>query len=261
MIDRDLVLAQNSDRFLSVLRDVPDGAPVPSCPDWSAADLLWHLTYVQAHWADIVERRVQLGDRSGTGPAPERPADRAAVIARFEVVSARLRAALAGADDDEPVWTWSADHSIAWVRRRQAQEALVHRVDAELAAGLPSMIDPIAAADGIDELLGNFGAPSPAWGSFVASGPVLAIRAADAEGAWRIRVGRFHGVDPGGQAIDRPDFAAAPAAEGPLAATISGPADALLLWLWGRADGAGLDVDGDACAVPLLRAAVAANAR
>ena len=31
---------------------------MPSCPDWNADDLLWHLAEVQWFWATIVRERV-----------------------------------------------------------------------------------------------------------------------------------------------------------------------------------------------------------
>src|SRR5665811_2356206 len=36
-------LALDSARFVEVLRQAPSGARVPTCPDWDADDLLWHL--------------------------------------------------------------------------------------------------------------------------------------------------------------------------------------------------------------------------
>ena len=37
--------------------------------------------------------------------------------------------------------------------RRQPHEALIHRVDAELAAGAPTGLDEALATDGVDEIL------------------------------------------------------------------------------------------------------------
>ena len=42
------------------------------------------------------------------------------------------------------------EEDLGWVRRRQGHEALIHRVDAEQAAGLASSIDPGLAEDGIE---------------------------------------------------------------------------------------------------------------
>ncbi len=100
MIDFDEVLAVNSTRFREVLAGVPDAARVPSCPDWSAADLLWHLTEVQGFWATIVEEGLHTDEEVHAVLAPPRRADRGAALAQFDAVSARLRAGLAAARDD-----------------------------------------------------------------------------------------------------------------------------------------------------------------
>lgn len=262
MIDVDEVLARSSARFRAVLAGVPDAAPVPSCPDWSAADLLWHLTEVQSFWATIVADGLLLDEQVQAVAAPVRPAGRADALALFDAASGRLRAGLRAARDDEPVWSWSADHTIGWVRRRQAHEALVHRVDAELAAGLPSEIDSAAAEDGVDELLGQFGSEPPAWGAFDPSGILVEVRSALTGRSWWVRLGRFRGVDPAGGAHDEPDFqpaAGSGPADGPADAVLEGTAPDLLLWLWGRADGSGVTAVGDPAARAALRAALAAN--
>ena len=39
------------------------------------------------------------------------------------------------ADPAEPAWTWSAEQTVGFTLRRQAHEALIHRLDAEQTAG------------------------------------------------------------------------------------------------------------------------------
>src|SRR5918997_4672284 len=46
-------------------------ARVPSCPDWSATDLLWHLGEVQWLWWKAVQDRPTQPDESATPPRPE----------------------------------------------------------------------------------------------------------------------------------------------------------------------------------------------
>jgi uncharacterized protein (TIGR03083 family) len=274
MIDVAEVLAANSARFREVLAAVPATTRVPSCPDWTAGDLLWHLTEVQGFWGTIVGQRLQADDQVGAVAAPDRPVDHGAAIALFDEVSTHLGAALEAAGDHTPVWTWTPDHTVGWVRRRQAQEAVMHRVDAELTAGLGSHIDPDVAEDGIDELLSQFGAQPPAWGAFDPSGMLVEVRsgspqdpaAADAitrlarmRVAWVVRLGRFRGVDPSGQAHDEPDYQPVTHPHGPADAVIEGSPAELLLWLWGRSEGAGVSVTGDPTARGALREAIAAN--
>jgi len=49
-VDYRAHLAEESARFAEVIAEVPPDARVPSCPDWSADDLLWHLAEVQWFW-------------------------------------------------------------------------------------------------------------------------------------------------------------------------------------------------------------------
>jgi len=63
---------------------------------------------------------------------------------------------LAGLDPDEPAWSWAGDHRVGFWQRRMAHETLIHRYDAEAAAGAPQPLDPALAADGVDEVLAIF---------------------------------------------------------------------------------------------------------
>ena len=75
MIDFNEVLAANSNRFREVLAGVPAATRVPSCPDWAADDLLWHLTEVQSFWGTIVDQGLQTDEEVGAVTAPGRPVD------------------------------------------------------------------------------------------------------------------------------------------------------------------------------------------
>ncbi len=259
MFDFNVVLAANSSRFRQVLADVPERAPVPSCPDWSAGDLLWHLTEVQSFWGTVVSDRLQTDEQAAAVAEPARPASHADALALFTRVSGHLGIALDVTADDVPVWTWTAAHDVGWVRRRQGHEALIHRVDAEQAAGLASSIDPGLAEDGIDEVLTQFGSVPPDWGAFDPSGLLIEVRSTDTDRSWWVRLGLFRGVDPAGTAHEEPDFQPVVAATGSADATLEGQAVELLLWLWGRAPGDGIHSVGDRVAQPALRRAVVAN--
>src|SRR3954471_10472729 len=50
-------IRRESARFREVLADCDPAARVPSCPDWDAAELLWHLAGVQLFWAKILRHR------------------------------------------------------------------------------------------------------------------------------------------------------------------------------------------------------------
>jgi uncharacterized protein (TIGR03083 family) len=124
-------------------------ARVPGCPDWHLDDLVWHLTQVQSFWAWVVRTRAQ--DVSAYVD-PQRPPDDE-LLGSFTARSAELETALHAADPSQPVWTWAPQKDVAFVLRRQAQEAVVHTVDVEQVLG---DVRPIAAdvgLDGIDEWL------------------------------------------------------------------------------------------------------------
>ena len=53
-------LRADSARFAAVLAGTDPAASVPSCPDWSAADLVAHLTEVQTFWGTVVAERSQM---------------------------------------------------------------------------------------------------------------------------------------------------------------------------------------------------------
>jgi uncharacterized protein (TIGR03083 family) len=230
-------LARESATFGAVAAGLPEGARVPSCPDWDADDLLWHLAEVQWFWGTIV--REKLTGAQAEERKPPRPAGRAGLLAFYQRASHDLAEALAATPPGAPAWTWSDDQTAGFIRRRQAHEALIHRVDAELTAGTRSPMDPRLSADGVDEALRiMYGGDVPGWGTFTPSGGgVIRLRAADTSDSWLVALGRFTGTDPRDQVTyDEPGIrvsgGAAPAA--PAAATVSGSAADLDCWLWNR---------------------------
>jgi uncharacterized protein (TIGR03083 family) len=124
-------------------------ARVPGCPDWTLSDLVWHLAGVQRFWTWIVRTRAT--DPSGYPEPPDRPDDE--LLAYGTAQSAELEAVLADADPADPVWTWAPQKDVAFVLRRQAQEATVHAADAEDVLGRISPIPPDVGLDGLDEWL------------------------------------------------------------------------------------------------------------
>lgn len=238
-------LRTESARFLDVLREAPAGTRVPTCPDWDTDDLLWHLGEVQWFWGQIVRQAV-------TDPSqldsPERPADRAGLVAFFEKSSESLQRVLAETDPAARRWTWSSEQTAGFTRRRQAQEALMHRVDAELTAGVErAAVDPTLAADGVDEALRVIFGGCPEWGRITPQpGETVRLRATDVERSWLVTLGRFTGTDPEGTAYDEPDIAVHETDTGEdTRATLSGPAADLDCWLWGRPTNGEIAEEGD----------------
>jgi len=93
--------------------------------------------------------------------------------------STDLGKALASASPVNPAWTWSDDKTVGFIIRRQAHEALIHRIDAELTVGQRrSVMDRQLSADGVD------------------ARHTVRVRASDTSDSWFVTLGRFSGADP-----------------------------------------------------------------
>ena len=259
-VDYADVIARESARAADVLAHVPLTAPVPSCAGWSAADLAYHLGEVQDFWSQCVAHAPAGPDDAQD--TERRPDDELVPFLRTRTEA--LLAALAGRDATDPCWSWSpTGGTVGWVLRRQAHEALVHRVDAEQTAGLP-VADPgtALAADGVDEMLGVMVSGLPSWASFAPDGQRVRLLATDAGREWVLAFGRFHGTSPTtGREYDEEcaELVGGAPWEGEdedVTAAVSGSAWDLDLWLWGRGGADALTMDGDRAAVDRLRAII-----
>ena len=199
---------------------------VPSCPEWSVNDLVWHTAEVHHFWRTVVRER--LADPAGYVDV-ERPAD-GDLVPFFRIGLDDTVAVLSAADPAQPNWTWATDHSAGFVQRRMAQETAVHRYDADLAAGRPTPIDAALAGDGIDEFLHWHLGPSRNDAP-KANGSVH-LHCTDVAGEWTVRE-----VD-GVHSVTREH------AKGDCA--LRGAASDLLLVLWRRLPLSAADVVGDA---------------
>ncbi len=221
-------------RFAEVLAATDPAAQVPSCPDWTAADLVWHLAEVQLFWAAIVRDRLDDPDPAEAG-APQRPDDYGALLRLFGQASTALADALANTPDDVAVWTWfPAEQNAGFVRRRQAHEALIHRLDAELTAGAVTDLDPALATDGALEVLEWMFGGAPAWSTQTLDGPVGRVASTDTGGEWFVQLGRWsgHSPDTGKDYTDRAMLVLVDGGEP--AFTVTGTAGDLDAWLWNR---------------------------
>jgi uncharacterized protein (TIGR03083 family) len=226
-------LAQQSALAHAAVTRADADQPVPTCPGWSVADLTWHLAEVQWFWASVVDRLVLDPDEL---TPPERPVDGALAAALGDQTS-RLVAALTRRRPDERCWSWHADGwSVGWVGRRQAHEALIHRVDAELAAGADVTPPSTAlAADGVAEMV-EVMLDLPAWGAFTPDGTAARLTAEDAGAAWLLALGRFQGTDPETGTDHDLDYArtADPEEVLEVVGEVTGTAWDLDRWVWGR---------------------------
>ncbi len=243
-------LETESARFREVLEACDPAARVPGCPDWDAVELLWHLTGVQSFWAGVVTGRPAAPSESGTEEAianrqrPETHEDR---LAAFDAASAALQDALRDADPAEAAWTWSEDQSVGFTYRRQAHEALIHRLDAEQTAGQVTALDPALAADGVAEALGVMYGGAPPWGRFDPLPQHVRFDLTDVGTSVWAQLGVFSGTDPdsGKTYTDEDDVALVddPGTEPDV--VVSGSAGDVDAWLWHRGGADALRVEGD----------------
>ncbi len=241
-------IRRDSARFRDVLAACDPAALVPSCPDWTAADLLWHLTTVQHWWCAMIANRPQSAQEMGY-VEPDRPEGYDALLSAYDETHTTFMTALESADPAEPAHSWSGDpanHTVAFTYRRQAHEALIHRLDAELTAGTVTPLDTALAADGVDEALDWMYGNLPAWGSFDPLPQHVEFRLTDTgESVWT-RLGIFAGTAPGGEVYaDEKDMHVVPDPGRSADVVVAGEAAALDAWLWKRRDDAGIDVTGD----------------
>jgi uncharacterized protein (TIGR03083 family) len=251
-------LTSESARFAQAISEAQPEALVPSCPDWTADDLLWHLGEVQWFWGTVV--REGLTGEQAEALKPPRPGDRAALAAFYQRASRDLGEALAAAAPDSPAWTWAPDQTVGFIRRRQAHEALIHRVDAELTAGNRTPMDPGLSADGVDEALRVMYGGVPDWGTFTPDpGRTVRLGASDTGDTWLVTVGRFTGTDPAdGTRYDEPDIHAADSDPGgPAAAEVRGTAADLDCWLWHRPAFTPVTLSGDQAVLGRFTSAIA----
>ncbi|WP_312721140.1 maleylpyruvate isomerase N-terminal domain-containing protein [Mobilicoccus sp.] len=224
----------DSARVVQALSDVEESAAVPTCPGWTALDLARHLAEVQHAWAGNVREGVttptQAEDLRVADPLPE--ADGLdATLALLSEATGELLGALRGRSPEQPAWSWASDQTIGFVLRRQAHEACVHRLDAELTAApdgsARTLVDAMLAADGVDELLHLVAEFTPAASHEDPAGRPVRVVASDTGTTWLVT------VDAGAGAID---VATADPADGTVRpqAILTGTGEDLLCAFWGR---------------------------
>lgn len=192
------------------------GKPVPSCPDWDVAALARHLGHAFRWAAHIVRTHAdaEVTDDDVRAAAVTDPAE------AVEESLAELVETLANESPDATCWNWSGQNETAafWARR-MANEAAVHRWDAELAQGAPRPVEPELARDGVAELLTVFLPRHLARVPQDGLRGTFRVEATDTGDVWTGTLYPDH-VEPGtGTAPD---------------ATVTGAVSDLVLAFWGR---------------------------
>jgi uncharacterized protein (TIGR03083 family) len=209
-------------RFADVVRRADPTTPVPTCPDWTIAELVKHTGTIH-RWAErMVRERAQrrLGWRELDLGLPK---DKASYPDWLATGAGLLPPTFRAADPDASMWAWGADQHARFWPRRMLHETTVHRADAELALGREPAIDPATAVDGVDEFLDNL--PHAAYFApnvtkLRGNGERLRFECTDVDGDWLIR------LDP-----ERFEWEHA---RGDADAVVRGPAADLLLLAYGR---------------------------
>lgn len=149
-------LASQSRLLVDAARTAGLAGAVPSCPGWCVADLLRHVGEVHRWAAAIVGTGAteEVDSLSARGQLP--PDDE--LLDWVTAGHQALVETLAAATSELDCWSFlPAPSAKQFWARRQLHETSVHRMDAELAAGLTLTQVPVAMAeDGIDELLTGF---------------------------------------------------------------------------------------------------------
>jgi len=220
-----------------IISDYDPGLAIPTCPDWTLRTLATHVGRVHRWAAEIVSTRTVEGIPFKAAPDGIAPADPAAQADWLLAGSRRVIDAIKAAGA-EPVWAFGAIAPATFWARRQAHETMVHRVDAELAAGRDVVIDSGLAADAIDEWLEVMSGPR--YGR-----PDARIAALPAGAALHVHATGLHGSAAPGSAVagaatdGTGEWLISHAGEAILVrqahadadVTVAGPADRLLLVL------------------------------
>lgn len=247
-------IESESARFRAALTECDPATRVPACPAWDAADLLWHLTGVQAFWAHVINTRPEPPRDYHETP---RPSSYDEMLQTFDDASLRMQGALAAADPGDAAWSWSPEQTVGFTYRRQAHEALIHRLDAEQTAGCVTDLDARLSADGVDETLDVMFSNVPEWGTFTPLSRYVRVDLTDTDDCVWVELGRFTGTDPDGISHDEDDIRVIPAPDDlEPDAIIEGPAAIVNARIWRRGDGAAIELAGDLNVVDRFRAAI-----
>jgi uncharacterized protein (TIGR03083 family) len=146
-------IEQGTDLLGGIVAEHDPGLPIPTCPDWGLRQLATHVGRVHRWVAEMTGTRSPQAIPFRQVPDGRYPDDRGEQAAWLRAGARRVIDAV-GAAGEDAVWTFAGTGPASLWARRMAHETLVHRVDAQLAAGTEPEIDPVLAADAIDEFLG-----------------------------------------------------------------------------------------------------------
>jgi uncharacterized protein (TIGR03083 family) len=229
-------------------------SPVPTCPEWTVADLTRHVGQVYLHKVEAMRTGVDEPEEwPPTGLQDEDP------VELLDRSYAELMEEFANRKPSDVAATWyGPDQTVGFWVRRMSQETVVHRIDAELGVGVPmAPIPDDLAIDGVDELLKVFVAFSVGeWRDYfteaLADSPGRSYALATDGALWRVRTSPGHFDVTSGPGLTASD-------DGAPDVTIGGTPTALLRWGWNRetpGEPSGVIIEGDQEALAEFRRCV-----
>jgi len=234
-LDYPSIVQADSDRVVAALAANRDGV-IPWSDAWTVKDCARHVGGLHHVIAQIVAGRPTASFgvfKTLVQPDVDDPALGPWIAEGTAAMVEQLRSVPA----DETAWSWWADdQTVGFWARRVALETVVHRWDVERGAGVAIVpTDPALAADTIDEYLDVFVGLQRVLNTAPGAGETAHVHCTDTDGEWFIEF-----AAPGERVVRREH------AKGDVA--FRGPAEGLMLYLWGRlpADEAGVDIVGDA---------------
>ncbi|GIF49967.1 uncharacterized protein (TIGR03083 family) [Asanoa ferruginea] len=192
-------------------------APVPTCPQWTLADLVDHVGSTQRMVAMLVSERMSDPGEAFARyvPAPSDPTRWAAWLTDG---ASEAKQAFESAADDTPVWDPSGGAAgVPFWSRRLFGEASVHRADAAATLGVPYALAPEYGVAAIEDWLDTMTSEGywenrPDFADAMrGDGQTLHFHATDAPGEWVAR------REPDMVVLDRTHTKADVAVRGPAA--------------------------------------------
>jgi uncharacterized protein (TIGR03083 family) len=187
-----------------LLRDILQGADlpvtVPTCPDWTLAELVRHLGGHLRSVEMAVRTRTAVEDPGRQVPDVAGPDgdDLVALDAWLAEGAARFADTLRDAGPDIEARVWAFQRSTAFWARRATNDLVIHRADAAGTVHADYAVAPDLAADAIDELLELISDPqvaasSPRLAELRGPGRSIHLHATDTEpdlaAEWLIELG------------------------------------------------------------------------
>ena len=209
-------LLADAGRIDAVIRTGDLTAPVAACPGWDVRRLVAHLGGIHRWARHCAVHAAPPDDRSAL-----RPGDDADLGDWFAAGVQALADTLLELDPDAPTWhPFPVDRVARVWPRRQALETAVHRWDAQAAVGAPDPLDADLASDGIDEYFELAIPRLLVREQLAVPTGSLHVHCTDVPGEWL--VWNDDGTYRMKRAHEKGD------------AALRGPAEAILLRLWGR---------------------------